>query len=41
MLQEILNLPVGNDSDFDRKTLKELQSQTADLQDRLRNRRNS
>ncbi len=39
MLQEILNLPVGADSDFDGKTLKELQSHTADLQDRLRNRR--
>ena len=39
MLQEILNLPVNADSDFDGKTLEELQSQTADLQDRLRNRR--
>ena len=39
MLQEILNLPVGTDSDFEGKTLEQLQSQTADLQDRLRNRR--
>ncbi len=38
MLQEILNLPVGTDSDFEGKTLEQLQSQTADLQDRLRNR---
>ena len=38
MLQEILNLPVGTDSDFDGKTLEQLQSQMADLQDRLRNR---
>ncbi len=39
MLQEILGLPVSKVSDFDEKTLKELQSHTADLQDRLRNRR--
>ena len=39
MLQEILGLPVSKVSDFDEKTLKELQSQTAELQDRLRNRR--
>ena len=39
MLQEILSLPVSTDSDFEGKTLEQLQSQTADLQDRLRNRR--
>ena len=39
MLQEILNLPVSSDSEFDVKTLEDLQEQTADLQDRLRNRR--
>ena len=39
MLQEILGLPVSKDSDFEGKTLVELQSQTADLQDRVRNRR--
>jgi len=39
MFQEILNLPVNTDSDFDGKTLEELQSQAIDLQDRLRNRR--
>ena len=39
MLQEILGPPVSKVSDFDEKTLKELQSHTADLQDRLRNRR--
>ena len=39
MLQEILGLSVSTDSDFEGKTLVELQSQTADLQDRLRNRR--
>ncbi len=39
MLQEILNLPVSSDSDFSGKSLEELQSQAADLQNRLRNRR--
>ena len=39
MLQELLNLPVSADSDFDGKTLEEIQSQTADLQERMRNRR--
>ena len=39
MLQEILGLSVSTDSDFEGKTLVELQSHTADLQDRLRNRR--
>ncbi len=39
MLQEILGLSVSTESDFEGKTLVELQSHTADLQDRLRNRR--
>ncbi len=39
MLQEILSLPISTDSDFEGKTLEQLQSQTADLQERLRNRR--
>jgi predicted transposase/invertase (TIGR01784 family) len=39
MLQEILNLPVGTNSDFEGKTLEQLQSIAADLQDRVRNRR--
>ena len=39
MLQEILSLPISTDSDFKGKTLEQLQSQTADLQERLRNRR--
>ncbi len=38
MLQEILSLPISTDSDFEGKTLEQLQSQTADLQERLRNR---
>ena len=38
MIQEILNLPVSTDADFDGKKLEELQSLTADLQVRLRNR---
>ena len=38
MLQEILSLPISTDSDFEGKTLEQLQSQTADLPERLRNR---
>ena len=38
MLQEILNLPLSTDSEFDGKTLEELQTQTMNLQNHLRNR---
>ena len=38
-LQEILNEPVGIDQDFEGKNLDQLQTQIAELQERLRNRR--
>ena len=41
MLQEILNVPVATDSDFEGKTLEQLQNQTTDLQERILNRRAS
>ena len=41
VLQEILQVPVGTESDFEGKSLEELQSLTADLQERIRQRRSS
>ena len=41
VLQEILQIPVGTESDFEGKSLEDLQSLTADLQERVRQRRSS
>ena len=41
MLQEILEVPVSNESDFEGKSLEELQNQTSHLQDRVRTRHSS
>ena len=41
VLKEILQVPVGTESDFEGKSLEELQSLTADLQERIRQRRSS
>ncbi len=41
MLQEILEVPVSNESDFEGKSLEELRNQTSDLQDRVRSRHSS
>jgi len=38
VLQEILKIPLGTDSDFEGKSLEDLQSLTADLQERVRRR---
>ena len=39
MLEEILILPISTDADFEGKTLEQLQSRAADLQEQIRNRR--
>ena len=39
VLQEILQLPLSTDSEFEGKSLEELQNLTADLQERVRQRR--
>ena len=41
LLQEILEVPVSTESDFEGKSLEELRNQTSDLQDRVRNRHSS
>jgi predicted transposase/invertase (TIGR01784 family) len=41
VLQEILQIPLSNDSDFDGKSLDDLQSLTSDLQERVRQRHSS
>jgi predicted transposase/invertase (TIGR01784 family) len=41
VLQEILQIPLSTDSDFDGKSLDDLQSLTADLQERVRQRHSS
>ena len=41
VLQEILQIPLSTDSDFDGKSLDDLQSLTSDLQERVRQRHSS
>ena len=41
VLQEILQIPLGTESDFKGKSLEDLQSLTADLQERVRRRHSS
>ena len=41
VLQEILQIPLSTESDFERKSLKELQRFTTDLQERVRQRHSS
>ena len=41
VLQEILQIPLGTDSDFEGKSLEDLQSLTADLQEQVRRRHSS
>jgi hypothetical protein len=41
VLQEILQIPLSTESDFEGKSLEDLQSLTTDLQERLRQRHSS